>query len=80
MMIKNTDWYNTEIRKSIENNLFDPNMVNLDNFEEIYDNFHLKDAEFNKAAELNETSNIKIENKSDEVRKYISQILDSKKD
>lgn len=78
--IKNTDWYKTEIRKAIENKLFDCNEVSLDNFNEIHENFKLKEAEIIQSELSLSESNIQIDNKTDEIRAHISQILEAKKD
>lgn len=74
MTIKNTDWYDSEIRKTVENNQFEINQVSLLNPEEIAKN--LKQNSDENSVE----NTIKIENKNDEIRDFIIEILESKND
>ena len=74
MTIKNTDWYDSEIRKTVENNQFEINQVSLLNPEEIAKN--LKQNSDENSVE----NTIQIENKNDEIRDFIIEILESKND
>lgn len=80
LKIRNTDWYDTEIRKAIENKFFDVNQVDLKNFNEIHENFKINEREYYRAITGNESAPNKTENKTDEVRNFISHILENKKD
>lgn len=41
--IQNIDWYDSELRKQIENNKYDINNINIEDFNEIYEHFKLDD-------------------------------------
>jgi len=80
LKIKNIDWFDTEIRKAIENKTFNINEVSLSNFNEIYDNFKWKDIEVNKSifsADVNTSPEIAS---TDKIREYLGSILESKSD
>jgi hypothetical protein len=78
--IKNTDWYKTDLCKFIENKLFDTNEVSLDNFDEIHENFKLKEEEIIQSEFSLPEHTIQTGNKRDEIRTHIGQILEAKKD
>lgn len=80
LKIKNTDWYDTEIRKSIESKLFDVNQVDLRNFNEVHENFKINEREYYNSIGASEPATHNAETKTDEVRNFISHILENKKD
>ena len=80
LKIKNVDWFTTHIRKSIENNSFDINWINLFSFEEIHDNYKSQSQSNNQLMTSAEVNSGRSENKWDHIKEFIDQILISKKD
>lgn len=77
--IMNVDWYDTEIRRNIENKGFDVNTVLLSNFKEIHQNFKLNEIEMQPLFN-SENEDDMHKDGADRIRNYIDSILESKAD
>jgi hypothetical protein len=77
--IMNVDWYDTEIRRNIENKGFDVNSICLKNFNEIHENFKLNESEIQPLF-ASENSEKQQESGTDRIKDYINTILESKTD
>ena len=80
LKIKNVDWFDTYLRKSIENNRFDVNEVSLEDFNEIHQNLKLLDSESSLPLTSVEAKSSQKELQVDHVKQFINQILEEKKD
>ena len=80
MKIKNIDWFDSYIWKSIESNRFDINEITLDECSEIHENIKLQDSEFNNSPTSNEGNLKQKELKVDHIKEFINQTLADKKD
>lgn len=80
MKIKNIDWFDSYIWKSIEGNRFDINEITLDECSEIHENIKIQDSEFNNSPTSNEGNLKQKELKVDHIKEFINQTLADKKD
>ena len=78
LKIKNVDWFTTNFRKSIENNTFNVNEINLYTFNEIHDNLKRPEQEINQSLTSVEANTSRSNHKWDNIKEFITQMLVSK--